>query len=141
MMYRFDGAPLRCELARDNYRRDDRRGFRGGPPRNTSEFRVIVKGLSHRTSWQDLKDFMRDKNTGDVLYTNVDREGGGIVDFGNREDMEYAIRKLDDTELDGNRIELSAENKDSFGGGSSSSNGGRRRSRSRDRSPSRSEGK
>jgi len=139
--YKFDGAPLRCEIARD-YRRFERRGPpRDGGPRNTSEYRVIIKGLSSRTSWQDLKDFMRDKNTGDVLYTNVDRKGGGIVDFGNREDMEYAIRKLDDTELDGNRIELSAENKDSFGGGSSSSNGGRRRSRSRDRSPSRSEGK
>ena len=132
--YRFDGAPLRCELARDNHRRDDRRGFRGGPPRNTSEFRVIVKGLSHRTSWQDLKDFMR--KGGGVLYTNVDDNGGGIVDFANREDMEHAIKILDDTELDGNRIELYAENNNSGGYDGPASPGGRGRSRSRSKSRS-----
>lgn len=141
--YRFDGAPLRCEIARDNYRRgDDRRGPpRGGPPRNTSEFRVTIKGLSSRTSWQDLKDFMR--KAGSVLYTNVDRDGGGIVDFATRDDMEHAIKTLDDTELDGNRIELYAENKGSGGGRPGSpSDRGRSRSRSRSRSDrSRSPGK
>ena len=135
--YRFDGAPLRCEHARD-YRRDDRRGPAprgGGGPRNTSEYRVVIKGLSSRTSWQDLKDFMRKE--GDVLYTNVDKEGGGIVDFSNRDDMERAIKNLDDTDLDGSRIELYAENKDGNSGGGRS----RSRDRSRSRSRSRSQGK
>lgn len=72
-----------------------------------------------------------------MFYTNVDKEGGGIVDFSNRDDMERAIKNLDDTDLDGSRIELYAENKDGNSGGGRS----RSRDRSRSRSRSRSEGK
>jgi RNA recognition motif-containing protein len=36
--------------------------------------------------------------SGDVVYTDVDRYGGGIVEFTTREDQEDAIRRLDDTE-------------------------------------------
>lgn len=131
--YRFDGERLRCEHARDN-RRDDRRGppgRGGGGMVKNSDYRVIIKGLSTRTSWQDLKDYMR--KAGNVLYANVDREGGGVVDYANREGLEDACKDLDDSELDGCRIEVVAEKSSSSGGGSD-----RDRSRSRDNSRSRS---
>lgn len=80
---------------------DDRRGPppRRGPPRDLrrSEHRVIVSGLPVSASWQDLKDFFR--QAGDVIYSDVDRHGGGIVEFASKSDQEYAITKLDDTEF------------------------------------------
>ena len=77
--------------------RDDprARGKTGGGRR--TEFGVTVTGLPRTCSWQDLKDFMR--KAGDVIYTDVDRDGTGIVEFSCREDMENAVRKLDDTEF------------------------------------------
>lgn len=67
------------------------------PGSNQSEYRVIVTGLPPSASWQDLKDHMR--RAGDVMYTDVDHRGGGIVHYSNPGDMEYALRKLDDTEF------------------------------------------
>ena len=59
---------------------------------------MIVSGLPKSCSWQDLKDFMR--KAGDVVYTDANGETGeGVVEFSNREDMEEAVRKLDDTEF------------------------------------------
>jgi len=115
---------------------DDRGPPRGGPSRDLrrSDFRVIISGLPNSCSWQDLKDFMR--QAGDVIYTDVDRQGGGVVEFSNKSDQEYAVKKLDDTEF-----------KDRFGGERtyvrvkfpkdqqpSSRSGSPRRSRSRSRS-------
>ena len=34
-----------------------------------------------------------------MVYTDVDRYGGGIVEFTTRDDQEEAIRRLDDTEF------------------------------------------
>lgn len=98
----FEGARLRVEMSRgssDAYGGDPRGG--GGPPPRRppprdlrrSEFRVIVSGLPPSASWQDLKDFFR--QAGDVIYTDVDRQGGGIVEFGKRGDQEYALEKMD----------------------------------------------
>ncbi|KAK3041942.1 hypothetical protein RJ639_002250 [Escallonia herrerae] len=61
---------------------------------------VLVTGLPHSASWQDLKDHMR--QAGDVCFSQVFRDYDGygmrgIVDYTNYEDMKYAIRKLDDT--------------------------------------------
>lgn len=36
--------------------------------------------------------------SGDVIYTDVDRYGGGIVEFTSRDEQEEALRRLDDTE-------------------------------------------
>ncbi len=62
-----------------------------------TDYRVIVTGLPPSASWQDLKDHMR--KAGDVVYTDVDHRGGGIVHYGNADDMEYALRKLNDSEF------------------------------------------
>ena len=111
-------------------RYDDRRGRggggRGNPPGRKTNYRLIVENLSTRTSWQDLKDYFR--TCGEITYTNAHkpRSGEGIVEFGDRRGMEYALDKLDDTDLDGRRIRLIEENRSSGGGG---------RGRSRSRSP------
>ncbi|KFM23328.1 Pre-mRNA-splicing factor SF2 [Auxenochlorella protothecoides] len=76
--------------------RDAQDAFR---PRSTG-FRVTVRGLPMSASWQDLKDHFRKVCT--PSYTNVIRERGeavGVVEFDNEEDMDRAIRKLDDTEF------------------------------------------
>ena len=40
------------------------------------------------------------RKAGDVVYTDVNGESGeGVVEFSNRDDMEEAVRKLDDTEF------------------------------------------
>ncbi|KAM3874489.1 serine/arginine-rich splicing factor 9 [Diretmus argenteus] len=70
---------------------------RFGPPTRRSEFRVIVSGLPPTGSWQDLKDHMRE--AGDVCFADVQRDGEGVVEFLRREDMEYALRRLDRTEF------------------------------------------
>lgn len=108
---------------------------------------MIVSNLPRGCSWQDLKDFMR--KAGDVVYTDVERNGDGVVEFSNRDDMEYAIKTLDDTEFksynDTSVIRIKAVNKkrdrseddrDHRAGGSSGRSG-RDRSVSRSRSPSR----
>lgn len=111
--YEFEGRPLRVEAASGRRREggdrrgqyDDRdrrgsfdRGGRGGrgPPRR-SDYRVYVSNLPTSASWQDLKDHMRD--AGDVLYTSTDRQGGGVVEFASKDDMNYALDKMDKTEF------------------------------------------
>merc|ERR1712128_402623 len=150
------GSRIRIEYAQGNDRggeRDrrggggfERRDNRGGSDRSggrqvsdgkfkRTNYRLVVENLSSRTSWQDLKDFMR--KAGDITYTTVNRgnRGEGLVEFTDREGMEYAIKELDDTTLDGTRIRLTEERK----GGSRSSNSrgnsrGNRRSGSRSNS-------
>lgn len=112
--YEFDGAKLRVEHCkergrdrdrdrgrdrdRDYDRRDRDRNDRGrGGGGRRSEFRVNISGLPRSASWQDLKDFMR--KAGDVIYADVDHRGDGVVEFSNEDDMENAIKKLDDTEF------------------------------------------
>ncbi|KAF5204239.1 Serine/arginine-rich-splicing factor SR34 [Thalictrum thalictroides] len=106
--YSFDGHRLRVELAHggrgqsasiDRYSGHSGGGSRGGLSRR-SDYRVLVTGLPSSASWQDLKDHMR--RAGDVCFSQVFRDGGGItgiVDYTNYEDMRYAIRKLDDSEF------------------------------------------
>lgn len=103
--------------------------YRGQPPGNKTDYRVIVTNLSSRTSWQDLKDYFR--SAGEITFTNAHkmRTGEGVVEFADRRGMDWALDKLDDTELDGRRIRCEQER---------SSRRSRSRSRGRDRSRSRS---
>lgn len=39
------------------------------------------------------------REAGDVCYADVQKDGMGIVEFLRKEDMEYALRKLDDTKF------------------------------------------
>lgn len=58
---------------------------------------LCVAGLPQSGSWQDLKDHMRE--AGDVCYADVYRDGTGVVEFVRKEDMSYAVRKLDNTKF------------------------------------------
>merc|ERR1712013_872543 len=115
----FNGGRIRIEFAQGNDRGGDRdrRGGGGGWDRRD-------------------KDFMR--KAGDITYTTVNRgtRGEGLVEFSDREGMDYALKELDDTKLDGSRIRLKEEGKGSRSR-SRSNRRGNRRSRSK-RSPSRS---
>ena len=66
---------------------------------------LVSSGSLHvdPASLQDLKDYMR--QAGEVMYTNThqNRNGEGVVEFGSRGDMEYALDKLDGSELAGRR--------------------------------------
>ncbi|KAM4702173.1 serine/arginine-rich splicing factor 9-like [Discoglossus pictus] len=101
--YDFGSCRLRVEFPRPfRGSRGDGGGYgaprgRNGPPSRRSDFRVLVSGLPPSGSWQDLKDHMR--KAGDVCYADVHKDGMGIVEFIRKEDMEYALRELDDTKF------------------------------------------
>ena len=105
-----------------------------------------MSNLPRGTSWQDLKDHFR--KAGDVVFTDVDKnEGTGVVEFNNKEDMEAAVRKMDDTEFKGGsgagettfiRVKL-AKGGDSSASGDNNEDKREERERSRSRSRDRDE--
>ncbi|XP_040840317.1 serine/arginine-rich splicing factor 1-like [Ochotona princeps] len=147
--YDYDGYRLRVEFPRSG-RGPGRGGGAGGwggaprgrygPPSRRSDHRVVVSGLPPSGSWQDLKDHMRE--AGDICYADVHRDGTGVVEFVRKEDMTYAVRKLDNTKFRSHvgetaYIRVKADGPRSPSSGRSPSRS-RRRSRSRSRSNSRS---
>lgn len=117
---------------------NDRSSSRYYGPAFSTEFRVIVKNLSSRVDWKDLKDYMR--QVGEVTYADAhkQRRNEGIVEFASVSDMKKAIEKLDDTELSGRRIQLIEDYHGGRGGGAGRGGAGRSRSRSRSSSRSKS---
>ncbi|XP_029940936.1 serine/arginine-rich splicing factor 9 [Salarias fasciatus] len=110
--YEYGDSKLRVEYPRSSAAKPGPMGGGGppqrgrfGPPTRRSEFRVIVTGLPQSGSWQDLKDHMRE--AGDVCFADVQRDGEGVVEFLRREDMEYALRRLDRTEFRSHQGETS----------------------------------
>jgi len=90
---------------RGRNRRGPMRKAKGGPG-----CRVYVGNLPWETSWQDLKDLMRD--VGDVLYADIysnDQgmsKGSGVVEFSNPEDAQEAIEKMQDYEYNGRNLSV-----------------------------------
>ncbi|KAI8983943.1 hypothetical protein BDF20DRAFT_355340 [Mycotypha africana] len=80
--------------------------------------RIVVKNIPPKTTWQDLKDFC--KKAGRVTFADIlkDHDGEG------RDDMEYALKELNDEKLNGSRVKLEEA-------------GRRRKGRDRSRSPRR----
>merc|ERR1711874_351275 len=144
--YDYDGYKLRVEFPRGgggSFRGGG--GYRGdrrpGPPARRSQYRVMVTGLPPTGSWQDLKDHMRD--AGDVCYSDVYKDGIGVVEYMRREDMKYALKKLDDTKFKSHEGETSyirVREDDGTADSSRSSRSERRRSNSRSKSPRKSRG-
>jgi len=137
----FNGGRIRVELANacsdtDSSRDSGSRARVSDGRYRRTNYRIIVRNLSSRTSWQDLKDYM--KKAGEITYSTVNREnsGEGLVEFADRSSMEYAMDELDNTKLDGRRIELEQERRSRSR--SRSRSRGRRNERSRSRSRSRS---
>lgn len=110
----------------DRYRQSPRK-----PPPLRTNHRVIITNLSSRVGWQELKDYMR--QAGEVTFADAhkSRQGEGVVEFATSSDMKNAISKLNDTELNGRRIQVSEDRQ-------SGSRSRRSRSRSESRSQSRS---
>jgi len=141
--YDYDGYRLRVEFPKGgggSFRggRAAPAAGRGGPPSRRSQYRVKVTGLPPSGSWQDLKDHMRE--AGDVCYSDVFKDGTGVVEYMRYEDMKYALKKLDDSRFKSHEQETSYvrvhEDDGSSGGGGSH----RDRRHSRSRSPQRSRG-
>ena len=130
---RLKGERVKLEFAKGERRGSDRDRHEAG-----TGHRVVVEGLSSKTAWQDLKDYM--KKAGEVLYCKAhhERQGEGMVEFYKKTDMEYAIDRYDGTELDGRKIRV----REAIGGRSrrdrTRSRSTRSKSRSRSRSRSRS---
>ena len=124
---RFDGSRLIVEFAREKGEREERRSVRP-----SGQFRVMVEGLPAGTSWQDLKDHM--KQPAEVGFCDV-TDGGtkGWAEYRSDEDLERAIRELDGSTYKGERITCYREGSAPPASGSSRA---RSRSRSRSRSPS-----
>jgi len=60
-----------------------------------SQYRVRITGLPVSGSWQDLKDHMRE--AGQVCFANIYKGGAGVVEYVQFEDMQYAIKELDNS--------------------------------------------
>ena len=56
-----------------------------------------MSGLPSTGSWQDLKDHFR--QAGDVIYTDVYKDGTGTVEFSRYDHMKRALRDLDDSKF------------------------------------------
>merc|ERR1712012_1411957 len=80
----MDGRRVRVEFTRDSRWADSGSRYgRGKPPGPRTGYRLVVENLSSSTSWQDLKDYMR--QAGEVTYTNCheNRTGEGVAEFAN----------------------------------------------------------
>lgn len=49
------------------------------------------------------------REAGDVCYADVFRDGTGVVEFVRKEDMTYAVRKLDNTKFRSHEVGLRFE--------------------------------
>jgi len=94
--------PEKKFVSRDRpyYNKFQRRGNHGS--------RCYVGNLSYETTWQALKDHMR--VAGNVTYADIiadnsgNSRGCGIVEYETSEEAASAIKKLNDTKLDGRLI-------------------------------------
>lgn len=57
----------------------------------------FAAGLSESATVADLKKHM--KEAGDIISADI-RDGVGYIEYDNSEDMRYAIKKIDDTDLE-----------------------------------------
>jgi len=113
----FMGERVTLELARGTPRGRDAYGWRpsehdrnsagtrGRPDR--SDFRVLIKNLSTRIAWPELKEMFR-KEGYDVVYCDAHtrKEREGLVEFARKSDMRKAIDRMNGREINGREIEL-----------------------------------
>jgi len=123
---RIGAQRIKCEIAKNRGRNSAPAG--GAPPPRArggggggggpapfsqsggTKHRAVLKNLPASFSWKELKDEMR--RIGDVIYADVDFRGDGVVEFATAEDLDYAVRRLDGSKLDGNTISVFKENRD-----------------------------
>jgi RNA recognition motif-containing protein len=81
------------------------RGRGGGGRGRRQEFAVQVSNLASQTTWRELKDHFR--QCGEVSHAEVKAGGTGTVQFGNKEDTETAVSRLNGSELQGSKLQVS----------------------------------
>uniref|UniRef100_A0A7S4IPT5 RRM domain-containing protein n=1 Tax=Vannella robusta TaxID=1487602 RepID=A0A7S4IPT5_9EUKA len=104
----FDGATITVEFAKGTKRE---RGPRTGPPQR-SEHKARVFNLPRNMSWQDLKDHFRP--VAEVIFAECFPERNSAtanIEFNTREDMLRAIEKMDNTDLQGDKIYVEEDNR------------------------------
>ena len=101
------GRKIRGDRISLDFAKEDDNIYDPGRSVEYAQYKLKVENLSSSTSWQDLKDYM--KQAGEVLYCTAHTEtrGRGTVEFYRKEDMEWALDRLEDTKLDGRRLKLS----------------------------------
>ncbi|XP_038872539.1 serine/arginine-rich splicing factor 6-like [Salvelinus namaycush] len=104
-----------------------------GPPART-EYRLIVKNLSSRCSWQDLKDFSLAHGEGTYADTHKEWTNEGVIEFRSSSDMRRALDKLYSTDINGRKICLVEDKPRRRRSSSGSCSRSRNRRRSRRRS-------
>ncbi|KRX73850.1 Serine/arginine-rich splicing factor 1, partial [Trichinella sp. T6] len=112
--YELDGYKLRVEFPRGsgvhpsynqrNRMLAGRNGCRTNASRHTG-FRCYISGLPASGSWQDLKDHMRE--AGDVCFSDVYKNGNGVVEYMRAEDLEYALANLNESRFRSHEGEIS----------------------------------
>ena len=68
----------------------------------------MLKGLPRTASWQDVKDFFKDEKL-EVLFTDVSRDGSGVVEFARADDLEFALKNMDGRRLHSHLVSLQRE--------------------------------
>lgn len=108
-------------------------GGRGGGSRGGNSTSVYVGNLAYETSWQDLKDHMRQAGNVDqanVLQSDEGRSKGcGIVMYQNSRDAVRAINELQNSVLHGRPIFVREDREKGGRGGGRGGRGGRGRGR------------
>jgi len=162
---KYNGRRVRVEEANNKGSRRDGGGFGGfgggrGRDRNRydrrkrssspriarrGDYRLLVEDLPYGASWQDLKDFARDRGAPRPVGTEVYNKSGstiGLLEFVSRHDLEEALDCLDRQKIvpgKGARHHYPATTIRCFeDAGSLSRSRGRRRIKSRSRSDRRS---
>jgi len=113
---RYRGSSYRYAPRGDNEKEKYEKYEKHGDDLVVLTNRVYVTNLSYHTTWQNLKDHMRD--AGEVVYADVFSDdkgrskGCGIVEFQTAEEALNAINKLNDTILDGRDIYIREDKED-----------------------------
>merc|ERR1719186_2373713 len=76
-----------------------------GAPQRT-KYKLRVKNLSSRVSWQDLKDTLR--KAGEVTFAeaHTDRRNEGRVELASMEDLDRVYKRYQGYEMNGRKIDL-----------------------------------
>lgn len=106
--YTFDGYRIRVEYPRssskgNNYGQNFRRTSFAASNRGRG-YQLTVTGLPPTGSWQDLKDHFR--QAGDVVFTDVHKDGTGTVEFSRMDHMKRALRDLDDSKFRSHEVSV-----------------------------------
>jgi len=109
---RSRSPPRRRSRDRDMGRRRSRSPYRGGARRERPErtkFALLIKNLSSRASWMDLKDLAR--KWGHVTFADANKQAQreGVVSFSNKNDLKKAYEGMQGYDLHGRSLEVDYE--------------------------------